>query len=48
MFQRSVAGDFPGLAYEIIVKRSTVTNGSLHIDQLNDLLDELSRRGGKL
>ncbi|KIM34526.1 hypothetical protein M408DRAFT_325903 [Serendipita vermifera MAFF 305830] len=48
-FSKTTAGDFPGLAYEVLNKRSSITGGgSLRIDQLNELLDELSRKGSKL
>ncbi|PVG04723.1 putative DNA ligase [Serendipita vermifera] len=46
--QQSMAGDFPALAYEIMSKRSSVIEGDLRIDQLNQLLDDLSRKGSKL
>ncbi|CAG7851558.1 DNA ligase 4; AltName: Full=DNA ligase IV; AltName: Full=Polydeoxyribonucleotide synthase [ATP] 4 [Serendipita indica DSM 11827] len=46
--QKSAAGDFPGLVYEVVAKRSSVTEGTLRIDQLNALLDDLSKRGSKM
>ncbi|KAG8833158.1 DNA ligase (ATP) [Serendipita sp. 399] len=45
---KSAVGDFPGLAYEVISKRSSIIEGTLRIDQLNELLDDLSKRGSKL
>ena len=34
--------------YEVISKRSNVMEGTLAIDRLNNLLDELSKAGGKM
>lgn len=42
------AGDFPTVLYDLVSKRSSVTTGTLRVDQLNDLLDELAACGGKL
>ncbi|KAI0272769.1 ATP dependent DNA ligase domain-containing protein [Gloeopeniophorella convolvens] len=39
------SGDFPTVMYEVISKRSSVVEGSLTIDELNDALDEISRSG---
>lgn len=41
------AGDFPTVLYEVISKRSSVIQGSLSIDDVNDALDELAQNGGK-
>ncbi|KZT10103.1 DNA ligase 4 [Laetiporus sulphureus 93-53] len=41
------SGDFPTVLYEVISKRSSVIEGSLTIDELNDLLDELAQNIGK-
>ncbi|KAF8636375.1 hypothetical protein AX17_003558 [Amanita inopinata Kibby_2008] len=41
------SGDFPGVLYDIVSKRSSVIEGSLTIDDLNDILDELSKNMGK-
>ncbi|KZP16598.1 ATP-dependent DNA ligase [Athelia psychrophila] len=40
-------GDFPTVLYEVVEKRSSVIEGSLSVDDLNDILDELSKSGGK-
>lgn len=34
--------------HEVISKRSNVVEGSLTIDRLNHLLDELAKAGGKM
>ncbi|KAI0700108.1 DNA ligase 4 [Cerioporus squamosus] len=41
------SGDFPTVLYEVVNKRSSVVQGSLSIDELNDYLDELSQNTGK-
>ncbi|KAF8963440.1 DNA ligase 4 [Flammula alnicola] len=41
------SGDFPTVLYEVVSKRSSVIEGSLSIDDLNDILDELSKSMGK-
>ncbi|KAG5647455.1 hypothetical protein DXG03_009386 [Asterophora parasitica] len=41
------SGDFPTVLYEVVSKRSSIIEGSLSIDELNDLLDELSKSMGK-
>jgi DNA ligase-4 len=46
-WQRTSA-DFPGVLYEVIGKRSSVMEGTLTIQELNDLLDELSKSDKKL
>lgn len=43
-----MAGDFPMVLFEVISKRSNVMEGTLTIDRLNNLLDELSKAGGKM
>jgi hypothetical protein len=40
--EQKVAGDFPTVLYEIVGKRSSVMDGTLTIQELNDVLDELS------
>ena len=45
-FQKS-SGDFPTVLYEVVGKRSSVIEGSLSVDDLNDILDELSKHMGK-
>ncbi|KAM6496937.1 DNA ligase IV [Amanita muscaria] len=41
------SGDFSTVLYEVVSKRSSVVEGSLTIDDLNDLLDELAKNMGK-
>ncbi|KAI0343258.1 DNA ligase 4 [Trametopsis cervina] len=41
------SGDFPNVLYEVVSKRSSVIQGSLSIDELNDSLDMLSQNMGK-
>ncbi|KAL4066025.1 ATP dependent DNA ligase domain-containing protein [Scleroderma citrinum] len=41
------AGDFPTVLYDVVNKRSSVVEGSLSVDDLNRLLDELSENIGK-
>ncbi|GLB41800.1 putative DNA ligase [Lyophyllum shimeji] len=41
------SGDFPTVLYEVVSKRSSVIEGSLSIDELNDILDDLSKNMGK-
>ncbi|KAL5513056.1 LIG4 [Sanghuangporus vaninii] len=41
------SGDFPTVLFEVISKRSSVTQGSLTVDQVNDILDQLSHSIGK-
>ncbi|KAH9932654.1 hypothetical protein B0H21DRAFT_878850 [Amylocystis lapponica] len=41
------SGDFPTVLYEVICKRSSVMEGSLSVNELNDLLDQLSQNMGK-
>ncbi|KAJ7077844.1 DNA ligase IV [Mycena belliarum] len=41
------SGDFPTVLFEVVSKRSSVIEGSLSIDELNDILDELSKTMGK-
>ncbi|KAJ3982001.1 DNA ligase 4 [Lentinula detonsa] len=43
----SSAGDFPGVLWDVVHKRSSVVEGSLNVEELNDLLDELSNSMGK-
>ncbi|KAJ3889259.1 DNA ligase 4 [Lentinula edodes] len=43
----SSAGDFPGILWDVVHKRSSVVEGTLNIQELNDLLDELSNSMGK-
>ncbi|KAF8074989.1 DNA ligase IV [Lyophyllum atratum] len=41
------SGDFPTVLFEVVSKRSSVIEGSLSIDDLNEVLDELSKNMGK-
>ncbi|KAF8582783.1 DNA ligase 4 [Ramaria rubella] len=43
-----IAGDFPMVLFEVISKRSNVMEGTLDIERLNKLLDELAKAGGKI
>ncbi|TFK71638.1 DNA ligase 4 [Pluteus cervinus] len=40
------SGDFPTVLYEVVSKRSSVIEGSLTVDDLNELLDELAKNMG--
>ncbi|GJJ11285.1 DNA ligase (ATP) [Clathrus columnatus] len=42
------AGDFPMVLHEVVSKRSNVMEGSLTVERMNKLLDELAKAGGKL
>ena len=46
-FRQKTSGDFPTVLYEVVSKRSSVIEGSLSVDDLNDILDELSKNMGK-
>ena len=46
MFQKAT-GDFPTVLYEVISKRSSVTGGTLGVQGLNNMLDQLSKDMGK-
>ncbi|KAJ7760471.1 DNA ligase IV [Mycena metata] len=41
------SGDFPTVLFEVVNKRSSVIEGSLSVDELNDILDELAKSMGK-
>ncbi|KAL0953630.1 hypothetical protein HGRIS_004835 [Hohenbuehelia grisea] len=41
------SGDFSTVLYDVVSKRSSVIEGSLTVDQLNDILDELAKYMGK-
>lgn len=41
------AGDFPIVLYDVVSKRSSVVEGTLSVDDLNELLDEVSMNIGK-
>lgn len=45
--REKTSGDFPTVLYEVVSKRSSVIEGSLSIDELNDILDELAKNMGK-
>ncbi|KAI0923774.1 DNA ligase (ATP), variant 2 [Taiwanofungus camphoratus] len=40
------SGDFPTVLYEVVSKRSSVIEGTLLIDELNNVLDELAKNMG--
>ena len=44
---QKVSGDFPLILYEVIGKRSSVIEGSLSIDEINEILDTLCKEMGK-
>ena len=44
---QKAAGDFPTVLYEVIGKRSSVMEGTLSIDDVNHILDEISKDLGK-
>ncbi|KAG8889218.1 DNA ligase (ATP) [Tulasnella sp. 332] len=39
------AGDFPSVVFDVVNARSTVTEGTMSVDDINDVLDEISRAG---
>ncbi|TFK51779.1 ATP-dependent DNA ligase [Heliocybe sulcata] len=41
------SGDFPNVLYEVVAKRSSVIERTLTVNELNEILDELSQHGGK-
>lgn len=43
-----VAGDFPTTLMRVIEKRSSVIEGSLTVQELNEILDEIAQNIGKL
>ncbi|RPD64440.1 DNA ligase 4 [Lentinus tigrinus ALCF2SS1-7] len=45
--REKTSGDFPTVLYEVVNKRSSIVEGSLSIDEVNDYLDELSQNMGK-
>ncbi|KAF7309720.1 DNA ligase [Mycena indigotica] len=45
--QNKASGDFPTVLYEVVNKRSSVIEGSLSVDDLNDVLDDLCKNMGK-
>ncbi|THH05269.1 hypothetical protein EW145_g4922 [Phellinidium pouzarii] len=45
--KNKAAGDFPTVLYEVVSKRSSVAEGSLTVEDVNNILDELSRNMGK-
>ena len=44
---KASSGDFPTVLYDVVSKRSSVIQGSLTIEELNQLLDELAAHSGK-
>lgn len=47
MFEQKTAGDFPLVLFEVISKRSSVIEGNLTIDDINEILDNLCKEMGK-
>ncbi|KAI0322809.1 DNA ligase 4 [Amylostereum chailletii] len=45
--QNKSSGDFPTVLFEVVSKRSSVVEGGLTIEELNDMLDELSKNTTK-
>ncbi|KAG7093593.1 DNA ligase (ATP) [Marasmius oreades] len=45
--REKASGDFPTVLYEVVYKRSSVIEGSMSIDELNETLNELSKCMGK-
>jgi DNA ligase-4 len=41
------SGDFPTVLYDVVSKRSSVVEGSLTVDDLNGVLDDLAKNVGK-
>jgi len=41
------SGDFPTVLFEVVSKRSSVIEGSLTVDEVNEILDELAKNMGK-
>ena len=44
---QAISGDFPTVLYEVISKRSSIIEGSLSVDDINEVLDDLSKNMGK-
>ena len=44
---QKTSGDFTAVLYEVVSKRSSVIEGSLSVDDLNEILDDLARNMGK-
>ncbi|KAF6761657.1 DNA ligase 4 [Ephemerocybe angulata] len=45
--EKTASGDFPQVLCEVVSKRSSVIEGTLTIDDLNEVLDDLSKNIGK-
>ncbi|KAF9525150.1 DNA ligase 4 [Crepidotus variabilis] len=45
--REKTSGDFPTVLCEVVGKRSSVIEGTLTVDDLNDILDELAKNMGK-
>ncbi|KAK7686237.1 DNA ligase (ATP) [Cerrena zonata] len=41
------SGDFPNVLYEVVCKRSSIVEGTLSVEELNDVLDQLAANIGK-
>ena len=44
---QKASGDFPIVLYEVVSKRSSVIDGSLSVDDVNEILDDLAKNMGK-
>jgi len=44
---QKASGDFPIVLYEVVSKRSSVIEGSLSVDDVNEILDDLAKNMGK-
>jgi DNA ligase-4 len=44
---QKASGDFPIVLHEVVSKRSSVIEGSLSVDDVNEILDELAKNMGK-
>lgn len=44
---QKASGDFPVVLHEVVSKRSSVIEGSLSVDDVNEILDELAKNMGK-
>jgi DNA ligase 4 len=47
MPHEKTSGDFPSVLHDVVSKRSSVIQGSLSIDDLNEILDSLAENMGK-
>jgi DNA ligase-4 len=45
-YQKS-SGDFPTVLYEVVNKRSSITEGTLSVEDVNNFLNEIAKSIGK-